>query len=44
LRGGGKGEQYLLMLRLFFLEPKSPWRKRIGGALAEAGLGGGWRS
>jgi hypothetical protein len=31
-----KTKPYLLMLRLFFFEPKRPWRKMMG-ALQEVG-------
>lgn len=44
--GQGKGlSAHLLMLLLFFFEPKSPCMKMMApGALLEEGLAGSWRS
>lgn len=40
-------DTHLLMLRLFFFDPNSPCRNRMGDVrfgLSEAGLAGSWRS
>lgn len=40
-------DTYLLMLRLFFFDPNSPCRNRMGDVrfgLSETGLAGSWRS